>query len=215
MRYRIALYDWNGTLANDVQIGFACVLEIFRVFGPHLEKPDFDDWRTDNGNSNFLDFYLDRGIARSVTIEQMRDVWMPLYHSLAMSSQSLLNEGATELLRFCQKQSVPNIIISSSIDDVIHHLTTADVLPLFHGVNLKVRHKHIAIRSVIEEFGIQPSEAFYVDDTHDGLTSAREAGVATFGFTGGYNCKDRIHAAGPDHVVSSFGEIIDILTRQG
>src|SRR5271168_5405173 len=164
MRYKLAMYDWNGTLANDVNIGFACVLEIFRIFGPHLKTPEMEDWRIYNGNANFLDFYHDRGIPRSVTIDQMRDVWIPLYHSLAASRQPLLNEGAVELLRFCQKNGVPNIIISSSIDDVIHHLKKAEAHNLFHTVNLKVRHKHVALRDAIEGFGLSPDEAFYVDD---------------------------------------------------
>jgi phosphoglycolate phosphatase len=211
MLYKVAFYDWNGTLANDREIGYACVVKIFQTFAPNIAVPSVEEWRAGNDNVNFIEFYYRRGIPRSVTIDDLRAVWAPRYRSLAISRPLTLAPGAMEVLLFCARKNIPNVVVSSSIDDVEQHLRDANVHHLLHTILVQVRDKKSTLARVVSKLGIMPQEAFYVNDTHDGLVEAKEAGLTAIGFTGGFNREERVRAANPDHVVHSFFEILAIL----
>jgi len=70
------------------------------------------------------------------------------------------------------------------------------------------------MKTMANELGINPKQMFYVDDSHDGIKSAKEIGIATIGFTGGYYSKRRIVSAEPDFVIDDLREIINII-KQG
>ena len=211
MRYKVAMYDWNGSVANDPRVCHECVLAIFREFGPELPLPSFEAWRSGHGNTNFLEFYYERGIPRSVTIHMMRGVWAPHYETRMSTKTSIIRGGVRDLLILCRGHEMSNVIVSSSIDNVERHLRDAKVRRLFDDVMVGVPSKPAAFAEVMQIHGVSPKECFYVDDTYDGIRQAKEAGITTFGLTTGCNDEARIRAALPDYPVASFHEIIAIV----
>ncbi len=211
MEYKIGMYDWNGTIADDPHICHECVAEIFRIFAPTVSVPTFKAWRADHGATRFFDYYYERGIDPSVTVEMMRGVWSDHYHSLMRAQAMSVREGVEELLMLCREKQVENIIVSSSIDDVEWYLRRAGIHRYFEEVQLKVPNKKNAFLETMQRHGVSPEEAFYIDDTFDGVNHAKEAGLTTFGLVVGCQEEERVRAAHPDHVVSSFHEIGTIL----
>lgn len=211
MRYQLCCYDWNGSLADDFWLGYRCLRAIFRNLAPGIVIPRETQWRQENITADFWQFYYRNGIPESVTIEEMRTVWVNHYAELAAAGRLSLRGGAEQVLRFCSRQQAQNIIVSGSIDDVEGYLAKRNIDTLFHGVKLKVRQKRAVLAEIIEERDIAPVQAFYIDDTHDGLTQAKEVGMITFGLTGGFNCEEHVRAAKPDYVVHSFYDVLKIL----
>lgn len=214
MDYRLGFYDWNGTLANDPHICHECVMQIFRVFAPSLPLPTLEEWRLGHGNSDFLEFYYRRGVPRTTTIELMGDVWIPHYEAQLTDDQPLVRDGAEALLAFCVMQGITNIVVSSSVDNVEHHLENSGIHHFFEAIHVKLRDKRIAFREILGRHDVEPCDAFYVDDTFDGIAYAKEVGLVTFGLTTGCNHENRIREAKPDHVVASFQEVLYILQKQ-
>jgi phosphoglycolate phosphatase-like HAD superfamily hydrolase len=103
------------------------------------------------------------------------------------------------------------VIVSSSIDDVTTHLERSGVLHLFELIDVGIPHKQEKLREIASRFGTKKNEAFYLDDTADGVQCAKEAGIAAFGFTQGFNLEERIREAKPHHVVHSFHDALSII----
>jgi phosphoglycolate phosphatase-like HAD superfamily hydrolase len=211
MKYEIGMYDWNGTVADDPHTCHECVVEIFRTFGPGIPIPDFEEWRSDHGAANFLDFYYQRGIERSVTIGMIREAWIPHYKKQMLARDAYIREGVKDVLEFCREHGARNIIVSSSVDDVEYYLKMAKLRHLFDEVHIGVSNKNAALTEVVERYNIDPAKGFYIDDTFDGVSHANEVGLTTFGVVIGCQDENRVRAANPNYSVSSFREIHRVL----
>lgn len=205
---KLAIFDWNGTLLNDRELAHACVTEIFRQTAPTVAPPTLEQYVA-SITAKFADFYYDHGVPRTVTGEEMNDIRRPHYHENIHLAR--LQPHATKLLHFCTMSELPIAIVSASPDDVETHLFHFGIHELFDRVRLKAWPKDQALRETAEHFDVCFSEAVYIDDTFDGLASARNIGMRTIGFTGGYNSRERIANANPDFIVDSLRDIIDIL----
>jgi phosphoglycolate phosphatase-like HAD superfamily hydrolase len=186
-------------------------MEIFRKVNPDLPLPSFSEWKANYGNTNFLEFFYERGVSRSITIEFVREIWIPHYEKSARSKKTIVRNGVKEVLKFCHDRGIVNIILSSSIDDVRGYLANSGLIDFFTEIQTRVPDKDAAIKNIVDKHGIDPREAFYVDDTFDGISHAKANGLVTFGVLSGCNDEARIHAAKPHHPVNSFLEIFEIL----
>ena len=66
-----------------------------------------------------------------------------------------------------------------------------------------------------EALGVAPTECIAVEDSVNGVTSAREAGMVVVGFTGGGHCTPRhdamLRAAGAREVVAEMDQLLTVL----
>ncbi len=215
MQFKLAIYDWNGTLLNDIELAHQCVVEIFRTLAPQVLPPTLAEYK--DINSSLTDFYYQHGLPPVVSFEKIWDVWIASYRRLASAGFLHVNDGAAELLSFCRDKSIANAIVSASRDDVVSDIAELGIGGFFRAVRLDGLNgwtKEVGLRETLSEFSVPPQNAFYLDDTFNGLMQAKKLGIATVGFTGGYNSELRIRAAEPDYVVHSLSEVIDILKGQ-
>ncbi|MEK9180126.1 MAG: HAD family hydrolase [Patescibacteria group bacterium] len=208
MRFRLAIFDWNGTLLNDLPAAYGAVVHIFQTVSPNLEPPTLEEYCNEI-TSKFMDFYYAHGIPTSVSGDDLNNIRKPYYEEHSRTAK--LNDGAREFLARCQELGLKNAMVSASPEDVEKTLAEFGVANLFDKIRLKAWPKDAALRETVEYFGIRPEEAFYVDDTFDGITSAKNLGLWTIGFTGGYNTRERILAARPNYAVDSLRHAIAIL----
>jgi phosphoglycolate phosphatase-like HAD superfamily hydrolase len=211
MNCKLAIYDWNGTIADDIAIAYRCMSLLFEKFAPGLEPPDMATYRNGINNSKILDFYHEHGIPKTTTIDMLDEIWFPTYRAITNRERLRLQQGVRPLLDFCRRSGIPNVIVSGSYDDVEHYIDENSLRPFFREINIKVRHKKTALAEVVDRFSVSPQNAFYLDDTRDGLAHAKEVGLTAIGFTGGFNSEESIRQANPDYVVHSFLEVLRIL----
>lgn len=207
-RWQLAIYDFNGTLINDGVLAHKCVEHIFKTLRPDISPPTYEEYKNEI-TSNFTQFYYDHGIPETVSGDEMNAIRTPYYE--AHQTELCLNEGASKLLMQCWLFGIPNAIVSASPEDVPAMLRKFDVLYLFDKIRLKAWPKDEALIETLDYFGVKAEDTFYLDDTFDGISSARNLGMGTVGFTRGYNSRARILAAKPDFIVDSLYEVIDIL----
>ena len=132
----------------------------------------------------------------------------------AHGSEIQLNDGAFELLQFCSHAGMQNAMVSASPEDVVSMLKQFEVLQFFEKITLCGRKKDEALVETLDHFGVKAEDAFYIDDTFSGLSSALNIGMGAIGFTDGYNSETRIRAAKPDFMVHSLHDVIPILVGQ-
>ncbi len=208
MRWQLAVYDFNGTLINDALICYDSVKHIFRTLVPHVPPPTFEEYKNEI-TADFPEFYYAHGVPTHISGNEMNAVRAPYYR--ARVGEIRLHDGARELLQFCRTAGIPNAIVSASPENVGEMLLQFGVFHLFGAIRAGTRHKEDTLIETLEEFGIKAEDAFYLDDTLSGLTAAKDLGMGTIGFTGGFNSEERISAAKPDFIVSSLHNVIAIL----
>jgi len=201
MRYKLAVFGWNGTIPNDVRVAYGAAIQIFKTFAPHLPMPTFQEYRNDGS----LDFYHSHGIPKTVTLDDMYATWTPYYN--AHLNEIELHDSARELLILCKFKAMKNALVSAAPEIAESHLAHFGIGYLFDMITFNARAKDEALVQTLDHFGVRAEDAFYLNDTAEGLLDAKKLGMDTIGFTGGFNNRRRILSAGPTYIVDSLKEI--------
>lgn len=203
MAHRFVFFDWNGTLLDDLPVTYEAVQKIFWMH--HLPAPSREEYR-ENIDSNFMAFYRARGIPDHVTPEELNSIWRE--HAIANWNRPTLNPFATKAVAGCRKRGIGTGIMSGEVPDILERrLAQFDIAALFDHVRGGAWPKETAFRETLEALGIDPYEAAYVDDTNEGLQTAKRLGLTTIGFTRGYASPRQIMAADPDFIVDSLSHV--------
>ncbi len=201
MAYKLAIYDWNGTLPNDVEVAYGGAVLVFKQFAPNIVPPSLEQYR----GEDFPQFYYGHGIPKSVTLEDLYKIWVPHYEK--HFNEIKLHDGVIDLLSFCKTNGVPNAIVSAAPEIARKHLKQLGIERFFNNTIFNATDKENALVETLDFFGAKAEDTFYVNDTRWGLVSAKNIGVCAIGFTGGFNDRAQISLAEPDYIVDSLREI--------
>lgn len=201
MRPLCVLLDWNGTVLNDLPITYEAMREIFRRHG--LPAPTMEEYRNEI-DSNFPQFYRNRGVPAPK--EKLVAIWQEVV--AAHWEEAVLHEGVPAFLRACLGEGLTLGIVSGEVPQVLlKRLEQFKLTHFFSVVRSAAWPKERALIGTLALLGVRPEEAVYVDDTTEGIRTAKRLGLRAFGFTEGYASPERIRDAEPHRVVSSFAEL--------
>jgi len=207
---KLLLLDWNGTLFDDREVVYGSVAEIFRRFNLSPPLPDIYFREI---TAQFMDFYFAHGIPIEATPEALNDIRHEYF--LVHWQEGKLRLGARELLMFARNRGLRTIIASAEVNKIlqqrVYALNIRQLLSFVHG---GLKNKTNDLKRIVAGANIKPEQAIYVDDTKDGITSAKSAGLKTIGFTNGYNSHGQIGSASPTHFAHSLWDVIGILEEK-
>lgn len=213
--WQLAIFDWNGTLLDDLEVvAYASVCAIFEHFG--LASPPLETYRTEI-SSDYMKFYLDHGIPPSEDPKQrqdeLNDIRLRVFEENWDKPQ--FRDGARELLSLCYVLGMCRAIVTGEETTIFERRNRQFGLKSkwVESYIAHTRDKVAALREMLDRFRVKPKDAFYVDDSFDGLSAAKKVGLTTFGLTCGYAPEENIKAAQPDCLVSSLHEVKGILLR--
>ena len=122
--------------------------------------------------------------------------------------------------------AVAKCVASSSLpDDIMWKLQRTDLLRWFpataiFSTALVARGKPAPdiFLYAAEKMGVSPGRAIAIEDSAPGVTAAKAAGMATFGFAGGSHCRPghaaRLEAAGADLVFADMRELAGLIAAR-
>lgn len=206
------IFDYNGTLINDRHVHEGSA---FAVFDAHsIVRPSVDILRSSvmkNINAMFTWFYA-HGIPRSVTPQEIRAI-RDAYFEEHRNTETVM-EGAQETLEYWLNRNKKSVIVSGARRE--HILWGLRKFRLEHYFSEIVSDswgkKKEALLRVLQTFGQKPRNAFYLDDTYDGLAAAVAANIPSYGITqASYHTELLMGKANPNGMVSSFKEFLDVL----
>ncbi|MBF7083875.1 HAD-IA family hydrolase [Desulfallas sp. Bu1-1] len=93
----------------------------------------------------------------------------------------------------------------TGLDRYLDHLVTLE------DVEKPKPHAEPVLRG-LQKFGANPGQAVYVGDSYFDIESGRNAGVLTVGVTWGMATRDELEDAGPDFLVNTWSEMVEVLT---
>jgi phosphoglycolate phosphatase len=202
---RNIIFDWSGTLVNDLPAVWAATnhvlgragiaeltMERFRAefclpfsgfyerYTPHIGMPQLEEWF----HGHF------REVQESVE---------PLPH-------------AREFLEFCQERGVRTFILSTVNRE---HFAVQNARTGFAAFierpYVEIWDKREKIHDILEENHLAPEETLFVGDMAHDVETAKHGGISSCAVLTGYNSLAQLRAAGPDLIVEHLGELQHLL----
>jgi phosphoglycolate phosphatase len=192
MTYRLAIFDFDGTLADS----FPFFLSVFNTIA---DRHGFR--RIDIGKAGHLRHYGTR--------QMMDHVGMPAWKLPAASRTFMammkenagaigLFDGVAEALRHLAAQDVTIAVVSSNSEHNVRTVLGPELAALVarFDCGMSVFGKASRIRAVLKRCGIAPGEAIYIGDQGTDAEASHKAGVVFGAVHWGYAPIETLRATG-------------------
>lgn len=204
--YSHVLWDFNGTIYNDVY----AAMEGINVLLRRLGKPEIESLEVHRENFGFpiIEYYRSLGFDFAVTpYEQLAEEWVCEYERLCADAG--LNDGVRELAEKLRMHGVKQYVLSVSEEKMLHRqLDELGIAELFDGAlgtgNIQAYSK-VDIAIAWKERTKTEKVLMIGDSDHD-FETAQAIGADCILFAGGYQSVRRLKALGCP-IVDSFKAI--------
>ena len=208
MKYRLAIFDFDGTLADTFPWFLQVVDEAADAFG-FLRISDVAD-------RDALRGLHARDIGRRLQVPAWKlplvARWMRRRMARDIGTIALF-PGVGEMLQRVDAAGVPIAIVSSnSTANIRRVLGPANAgLVRFHGCGASLFGKRVKLRKVLRDSGIGAAEALCVGDEVRDLEAAHAEGIAFGAVAWGYTRADALAAHSPAETFARVEEIAERL----
>lgn len=212
MKYEYIIWDWNGTLLNDVDVNF----EILNILLKRRSLPEFGgkEKYLDMFGFPIIDFYEKAGF--DLVGERFEDIareYSHLYDELFPTVE--LYEKAEEVLRFFFNAGVNQVIVSASQQRLLTHQVTLHGIDHYFDDILGMRDiygkgKVSIARYWMAQKGLMGRQVLFIGDTLHDKEVADSIGCDCILVADGHNSKERLVSSGAT-VVDSIEEIIQLV----
>jgi phosphoglycolate phosphatase len=202
---RNVIFDWSGTLVDDLPAVLQATNWIFRQIGQ--EEFSLDRFRAEF-RLPFKHFY-DR-YTPNVPPEQL-EAW---FHGRfrQVQDQVVALPHARDFLQCCRERQVQTLVLSTVHPEHFHLQAEATgFAPFLDRLYLGVHDKRLKIHELIQENGLRPDETLYIGDMEHDIETAKHGGVHSCAVLTGYTGLEHLRASGPDLIVEHLGELREIL----
>jgi phosphoglycolate phosphatase len=206
-RYRLAIFDFDGTLADSLPWFRASFHDVIARFD--LTPVTADELEAMRSLS-----------AREIMARLNVSMWqLPAIVSdmrkrkLAAARETSLFAGIPAMLSDLQRQGIKTAIVSSDSEASVRQVlgaTTAQITRFDCGA--AVFGKHWKFRRVARKLGAKPSETICIGDEIRDIEAAKAAGMDSGAVAWGYALPSALQAAGPTHLFNSIEEVMQRLT---
>ncbi len=194
---RAIIWDWNGTLLNDLEISIFSMNQI-------LGKLNLPFLSTDKYKSIFTfpvkEYYTAAGIDFSVhDWDTMAHEFIANYrHNLP---QATLHEGVAEMLGFFRKKQIKQFILSAMQQDFLMESVSAMNIPFYFDqiVGLNDHYAHTKEENavlLVNETGLPKENIVMIGDTLHDFEVAQAAGIPCILVACGHQSLERLQSSG-------------------
>lgn len=210
MSYRLAIFDFDGTLADS----FPFLLSVFNQIA-------------DEHGFRRLDLSQVERLRHYDTRAMMRHVGMPAWKLplAAASFKTLMRENAGQVRLFPQVDTVLRelalcdiklTIVSSNAEDNVRRVLGPELAPLIsqYECGMSIFGKTARIRKVVKRAAVAPAAALYIGDQATDAEAARKAGVAFAAVHWGFAPIEVLRKVDPEHEFDLPASLAAIATLQ-
>ncbi len=213
----LAVFDWNGTLFDDVQASLEGANAVFEFLG---RQPLSIGQYRQTFTFPILHFYTANGISPSEYLEchdEAARIYLETYENAAL--QCRLRTDATELLEWLNANGIKCMLLSNHLlENVEKQLARFHIHHFFSHIScnsvydasfIQKMNKHDRLQSLMRSENYPAATCFIIGDSLEEPEIAGKLGLSSFCIAGGYLSRDRLLASGTDHVVDNFTEVIN------
>ena len=208
MRYRLAIFDFDGTLADSFPF-------FVSVFSQLAHKHDFKTLTEDEANR----------FRHCSPREMMKHMNLPMWKlpRVAADFTSLMGKnvetislfaGIPGALQHLTNNGVKLAMVTSNSRDNVERVLGPQLMNLFHPVEcgMSIFGKHSKLKKVLRHTGIPANEAIYIGDQIPDLQSAKRAGLAFGAVAWGYGTIESLRAHSPEAEFQTVSDLQHLVT---
>ena len=200
------IFDWSGTLSEDIIPTYKAVMIVFEKIG--LKKISFEKF-LEEYELPYMKFY-ERYI-HDMTKEQFSEIYSEAIHSV---EEPKAFPGTKKFLEFIHKKGIKMALLSSLVHEKMEkEIENYGFSKFFVDIKGSVHDKREAILDLIEECKFKENETAFVGDTRHDIETGKKANLMTIGVNWGYEPKEKLEKANPDHIVESFDELKELILK--
>ncbi len=177
----LLIFDFDGLILDTESSAFQNWTEIYRSFGAELP---LEVWARCIGTSHHaFDVYehLESQVGRKLDRQELKRVYKERERELIQNLEP--REGVIEYLKEAQRQKIALALASSSDQKwVMGHLSRLNLAECFHSIRTADDVQNVKPHPELYELtltfmGVEPRQAIAFEDSPNGITAARAAGV--------------------------------------
>ncbi len=198
MKYSTIIWDWNGTLLNDIEL---CVEIVSKLAEEHRDNPlTVEEYKAVFGFP-IVDYYQKIGIdLAKESFESLTEKFISQYNNRVRNCN--LHQGVSATLDLFQQQNLSQFILTAAHKkDVEQLLLHFDINDYFQGIegldNYRAESKVERGRELIRRHGIEKGKTVLVGDTIHDYEVASEIGVDCILISNGHQSKERLLSGMP------------------
>jgi phosphoglycolate phosphatase len=206
--YSLAIFDFDGTLADSWRLMGSAIVEAADQFGYRRLEP---------GEAEALRGQDNRAVMAAMGVKMWQ---LP---RIARHMRQVAFERAGEIALFpdvalmlplVAAAGVRIGIVSSNREDVIRRVLGAQVSSVVSDFDCgaAIFGKATRFRRVVRRAGVDAAQAVGVGDEARDIDAARAAGIASVAVTWGYATPELLASRSPTHLVTSVSELTSLLT---
>lgn len=202
------IFDFDGIIIDSESPELLAWQEVFAAHGRELDLAVWADLVGRPRNHFDLYSYFQEHIAPAVDLSQLRKERRA--RVIALTEQQPVLPGVHDYLRDARDLGLKiGMASSSSVNHVHGHLQRLELLRYFDATKCfedTAAHKPEPepYRAVLDELGFSPDEAVAFEDSPNGVTAARAAGIFCVAVPNAVTCRLPLDHA--DHLLASLAE---------
>lgn len=216
----LAVFDWNGTLLNDMEATHIATNASLAYFG---KGPITREQEQEHFTFPLIHFYEKMGISVDQYLEHAEAVGN-LFNRVYTeeSAKCGLREGTIELLEWLKKNNVVCTVLSNHRDallalDVERHGIAGYFDSISGNKNpatiVQGLSKQVRLEAYLKDSGLAAEKAFIIGDSHEEPELARRLGLTSISISGGLMTPARLAKVGADFRVDSMTQVHPIVEK--
>ena len=206
---RNIIFDWSGTLVDDLPAVWAASNHLFEQAG--VEPLSLDQFR-DEFQLPWEPFF--RRYLSHVPREELHRQFRQRFSQMQETVVPL--PYAREFLEFCRAGELRTFVLSAVMPEMFAlQAASTGFEPYLGRRYLGVHDKRLSILGLLSEGGLDPAETLFIGDMQHDVETAKHGNVQSVAVLTGYNSLGQLREAAPDLIVEHLGELQTILQRNG
>ncbi len=200
------LFDWNGTLIDDIERARQAS-SLVRERWTALPELTLDEFR------RAWCLPLSDHVGRLGVPEARTQAAVRAWSTHLTEVEAPLSAGAATTLRALGRAGIETAVVSAASDLAVRRDLRA------HGLDCHFADVHCGVankEAVTERYVRQeaPRSVWYVGDSRFDMVQARGAGAVAVGYTGGYDSADELRFAGAHRLIDRLDELLALITAR-
>jgi phosphoglycolate phosphatase len=205
---RNIIFDWSGTLVNDLPAVWAATNHVLGRAG--IAELTMERFRAEFclPFSGFYERYTPH-----IAMPQLEEWFHGHFREVQESVEPLPH--ARKFLEFCQERGVRMFVLSTvNREHFAAQNARTGFAAFIERPYVEIGDKRKKIHEILAENHLDPAETLFVGDMEHDVETAKHGGIGSCAVLTGYNSLAQLRAAGPDLIVEHLGELQDVLARQ-
>lgn len=185
MKWDAVFFDFDGVILDSVYVKTEAFAEMFRAYGPEVEKAAVDYHLKNGGVSRFEKFryYYEQILKKPIDdkkIDELAEQFSKLVLDKVLASAFI--PGAMEALQKLKKENIPSYVVSGTPHDEINLIIIErNLLEFFIEMLGSPRQKHEIIDGILKSRGYQKERCLFIGDAMTDYSAAKKTGVCFLG----------------------------------